>query len=73
MFEIMAAVHRALGFESRWPFLLIVGATFAFIGVLVAWTIDTNYWKSPEYLALHAGKATELEQPTNAPLSKRAN
>jgi hypothetical protein len=57
MWEAVEKIHRALGIESTWAFVLIIafGAALVFglVGGAIAWIVDVDYKHSPEYKADH--------------------
>ena len=57
MFEIVEKIHRALGIESTWAFVLVIALSFGCLATLgsgvVAWVVARAYKNSPEYKAAH--------------------
>ena len=63
MFEIVAAVHKALKIESTWAFVLLIALGTGAIGGFCAWIIDKGYKNSAEYRQSHQ-LATGIVPPT---------
>jgi hypothetical protein len=60
MYDFIEHVHKALGIESTWAFVLVValgaGLVAALVGGCFAWVIDASYKNSTEYKAEHSPK-----------------
>src|ERR1700693_4528884 len=70
MFDAVERIHRALGIESTWAFVLIIalGAAliFGLAGGALAWIVDIGYKHSPEYKAEHAPKQQTVTASNSA-------
>jgi hypothetical protein len=64
MFDLVAAIHKALRIESTWAFVLLIasgtGVGAGVMGGFFAWIIDTAYKKTPDYIIEHSPKARSL-------------
>jgi hypothetical protein len=56
VFEMVKAIHEALGIESTWAFVLVIAGIFAFLSGSTAWIIDTGYKRS-----IHEAEARESQ------------
>jgi hypothetical protein len=60
MWDTIGAIHKALGIESTWKFVLIIafgaGVVGVIVGGFVAWIVDVGYKNSDEYKADHSPK-----------------
>jgi hypothetical protein len=69
MFETVEKIHRALGIESTWAFVLIIafGAALIFgtVGGAIAWIVDAGYKHSSEYKADHPDPKQQTATATN--------
>jgi hypothetical protein len=67
MWEAVEKIHRALGIESTWAFVLIIafGAALVFglVGGAIAWIVDVDYKHSPEYKADHPDPKSKTVPP----------
>lgn len=59
MFELVRAIHEALGIESTWAFVLVIAAIFAFLSGGAAWIVDKGYKNSLTYKTEHASKSND--------------
>jgi len=68
VFETIEKIHRALGIESTWLFVLIIALGFGCIATIaggsVAWIVDRAYKRSPEYKADHPGPKSQTVATT---------
>ncbi len=61
MFEIVEAIHKAIGTESTLVFVLVISVLFGAGGGGMAWLVDRGYKNSPEYAALHKAPTISVE------------
>jgi hypothetical protein len=60
MYDVIEHVHKALGIESTWAFVLVValgaGLVAALVGGFFGWVVDVSHKNSAEYKAEHLPK-----------------
>ncbi|MGA2001472.1 MAG: hypothetical protein ABSG52_15900 [Terriglobales bacterium] len=66
MFEMVKAIHEALGIESTWAFVLVIASVFAFLSGGVAWVVDKGYKKSVQERAGYTQSVTAPEKHNTA-------